>query len=194
MKEDPTINYAFALKHFNQNGRGRSMKKFCEDEGYDYEKFMQYSRRGQKDSASSRRLTIASRLAGSSRWSWTECLKEAPASATCVSGSRTVWSCRSARATSASCSAWSGRCLDSGAMVTMSSEYSIYLYREKVDLRKGISGLSGIVRDEMRLNPNTAKSVYVFSGRNFVRKSERNAGRGKDDEGLSVRRETCATP
>lgn len=79
-------------------------------------------------------------------------------------------------------------------MVTMSSEYSIYLYWEKVDLRKGISGLSGIVRDEMRLNPNTAKSVYVFSGRNFGRKSERNAGRGKDDEWLSVRRETCATP
>ena len=49
MKEDPTINYAFALKHYNQNGRGRSMKKFCEEEGYDYEKFMQYSRRGQKD-------------------------------------------------------------------------------------------------------------------------------------------------
>ena len=166
MKEDPTINYAFALKHYNQNGRGRSMKKFCEEEGYDYEKFMQYSRRGQKDSTSSRRPTSASRLSGSSRWSWTECRKEAPASATCVCGSRTVWSCRSARATSASCSAWSGRCLDSGAMVTMSSEYSIYLYRERVDLRKGISGLSGIVRDEMRLNPNTAKSVYVFSGRN----------------------------
>ena len=51
-------------------------------------------------------------------------------------------------------------------MVTMSSEYSIYLYWEKVDLRKGISGRSGIVRDEMRLNPTTAKSVYVFSGRN----------------------------
>lgn len=84
--------------------------------------------------------------------------------------------------------------MDSGAMVTMSSEYSIYLYGEKVDLRKGISGLSGIVRDEMRLNPNTAKSVYVFSGRNFVRKSERNVGRGKDDEGLSARRETCVTP
>lgn len=49
MKEDPTINYAFALKHYNQNGRGRSMKKFCEEEGYDYEKFMQYSRRGQKE-------------------------------------------------------------------------------------------------------------------------------------------------
>jgi len=51
-------------------------------------------------------------------------------------------------------------------MVTMSSEYSIYLYREKVDLRKGISGLSGIVRDEMRMSPYTAKSIYVFSGGN----------------------------
>lgn len=49
MKEEPTINYAFALKQYNQNGRGRSMKKFCEEEGYDYEKFMQYSRRCQKD-------------------------------------------------------------------------------------------------------------------------------------------------
>lgn len=25
------------------------MKKLCEEEGYDYEKFMQYSRRGQKE-------------------------------------------------------------------------------------------------------------------------------------------------
>ena len=52
------------------------------------------------------------------------------------------------------------------AMVTMSSEYSIYLYRERVDLRKGISGLSGIVRSAMGLNPHTPKSIYVFSGRN----------------------------
>ena len=148
-----------------------------------------------RNTASSRRPTSTSCRAGSSRLSLTAAGRRRPsASAMCVSGSRAVWSCRSARATSAICSAWSGRCLDSGAMVTMSSEYSIYLYREKVDLRKGISGLSGIVRDEMRRNPNTAKSVYVFSGRNFVRKSERNAGRGKDDEGLSVRRETCATP
>jgi len=47
MKEEQPINYAFALKHYNQNGRSRSMKKFCEEEGY--EKFVQYSRRGQKD-------------------------------------------------------------------------------------------------------------------------------------------------
>lgn len=51
-------------------------------------------------------------------------------------------------------------------MVTMSSEYSIYLYREEVDLRKGISGLSGIVRSEMKMNPDAAKSIYVFSGCN----------------------------
>jgi len=49
MNENPTINYAFALKNYSQNGKGRSMKKFCEDEGYDYDKFLQYSRRGQKE-------------------------------------------------------------------------------------------------------------------------------------------------
>lgn len=47
MKEE--VNYAFALKNYQQNGRGRSMKKFCEEEGYDYEKFMRYSRCGQKE-------------------------------------------------------------------------------------------------------------------------------------------------
>ncbi len=51
-------------------------------------------------------------------------------------------------------------------MVTVSSEYSIYLYRDRVDLRKGIAGLSGIVREEMGLNPRESKSIYVFSGRN----------------------------
>ena len=49
MKEEAKVNYAFALKNYQQNGRGRSMKKFCEEEGYAYEKFMQYSRRGQKE-------------------------------------------------------------------------------------------------------------------------------------------------
>ena len=49
MNENPTVNYAFALKNYSQNGKGRSMKRFCEDEGYDYVKFLQYSRRGQKE-------------------------------------------------------------------------------------------------------------------------------------------------
>lgn len=68
-------------------------------------------------------------------------------------------------------------------MVTMSSESSIYLYREKVDLRKGISGLSGIVRSEMKMNPNTAKSIYVFSGSNLrikkLRYCQQRAGTGR---------------
>jgi len=63
------------------------------------------------------------------------------------------------------CWRWSARYWDS-AMVTISSEYTIYLYREKGDLRKGINGLSGIVKNEMKLNPYTSKSIYVFSGRN----------------------------
>ena len=40
MKEEAKVNYAFALKNYQQNGLGRSMKKFCEEEEYDYEKFM----------------------------------------------------------------------------------------------------------------------------------------------------------
>ena len=43
------VSYSMALKNYNQNGRGRSMRKFCEDEGYDYNKFMQFARKGQKE-------------------------------------------------------------------------------------------------------------------------------------------------
>ena len=49
MKEEAKANYAFALKNYQQKGWGRSMKKFCDEGGYDYEKFMQYSRQGQKE-------------------------------------------------------------------------------------------------------------------------------------------------
>ena len=48
-QENAVVNYSMALKNYNQNGRGRSMRKFCEDEGYDYNKFMQYARKGQKE-------------------------------------------------------------------------------------------------------------------------------------------------
>lgn len=40
MKEESKVTYAFALKNYQQNALARSMKKFCEEEGYDYEKFM----------------------------------------------------------------------------------------------------------------------------------------------------------
>lgn len=36
MNENLTINYAFEFKDYCQNSRGCSMKRFCEDEGYDY--------------------------------------------------------------------------------------------------------------------------------------------------------------
>ena len=48
-QENSVVNYSMALKNYNQNGRGRSMRKFCEDEGYDYNKFMQCARKGQKE-------------------------------------------------------------------------------------------------------------------------------------------------
>ena len=73
-------------------------------------------------------------------------------SSTCGSVLWMGWSCRRVKAISMNYSEWSERCW-AIVMVTMSSEYSIYLYREKVDLRKGISGLSGIVRSEMKMNP-----------------------------------------
>lgn len=32
----PVVDYAAALRQYQKYGRGRSMKKFCEDDGYDY--------------------------------------------------------------------------------------------------------------------------------------------------------------
>ena len=43
------VDYAAALRQYNKYGHGRSMKKFCEDEGYDYWKFCKLAREGQID-------------------------------------------------------------------------------------------------------------------------------------------------
>lgn len=43
------VDYAAALRQYNRYGHGRSMKKFCEDEGYDYWKFCKLARDGQID-------------------------------------------------------------------------------------------------------------------------------------------------
>ena len=51
-------------------------------------------------------------------------------------------------------------------MVSITSEYGLYLYTGKVDLRKGINGLCGIISCEMGHNPRKPKSVYIFSGSN----------------------------
>lgn len=43
------VDYAAALRQYNRYGRGRSMRKFCEDEGYDYWKFCKLAREGQTE-------------------------------------------------------------------------------------------------------------------------------------------------
>ena len=42
-----SVDYVAALHQYQKYGRGRSMKKFCEDEGYDYWKFCKLAREGQ---------------------------------------------------------------------------------------------------------------------------------------------------
>ena len=48
-QESTDVNYSLTLKNYNKNVRGRSMRRFCEEEGYDYNKFMQCARKGQKE-------------------------------------------------------------------------------------------------------------------------------------------------
>ena len=51
-------------------------------------------------------------------------------------------------------------------MLTVSNEYGIYLYSGRVDMRKGIDGLCGIVRAQMGVSPFKSKSIFIFGGRN----------------------------
>ena len=48
----PMVDYAAALRQYQKYGRGRSVKKFCEDEGYDYWKFCKLAHEGQIEMAS----------------------------------------------------------------------------------------------------------------------------------------------
>jgi transposase len=49
-------------------------------------------------------------------------------------------------------------------MLTMSPGTKIYVYMPAADMRKGMDGLSGIVRSEFRADP-TDGSMYVFINR-----------------------------
>ena len=40
----PSVDYAAALRHFQHYHRGRSMRRYCEEEGYDYNKFCKHAR------------------------------------------------------------------------------------------------------------------------------------------------------
>lgn len=52
LAQSGTVDYATALRQYQKYGRGRSMKKFCEDEGYDYWKFFKLAREGQIEMSS----------------------------------------------------------------------------------------------------------------------------------------------
>jgi len=51
-------------------------------------------------------------------------------------------------------------------MIEAGSDYGIYLYTGKVDMRKGIDGLCGVIRQDLGRNPMRPKSIFIFSGRN----------------------------
>jgi len=49
-------------------------------------------------------------------------------------------------------------------MFNLSEQHNYYLYNGFVDMRKGFNGLSGLVRNELELDPLTG-DVYVFINR-----------------------------
>ena len=49
INESTKTDYASALLQYRRYSRGRSMRQFCEDEGYDYNKFCKYAREGEKE-------------------------------------------------------------------------------------------------------------------------------------------------
>lgn len=56
MENESLVNYTFVLKQYRQHDKDRSMKKFSEDEGYDYDKSLAIPRKVRMGSASSRKL------------------------------------------------------------------------------------------------------------------------------------------
>ncbi len=51
-------------------------------------------------------------------------------------------------------------------MLGLSATYNYYLFHGSVDMRKGISGLANVVRDEMGDNPVDGNNVYIFMSKN----------------------------
>lgn len=49
-------------------------------------------------------------------------------------------------------------------MLSINNQQRYFLFRDVVDMRKGIDGLSGLVRDHLKLNPLSG-DVYLFFNR-----------------------------
>jgi transposase len=50
-------------------------------------------------------------------------------------------------------------------MLTLSDRLTIYAYTQPTDMRKGVNGLSGIVREQLDFDP-TDGSLFLFVNRN----------------------------
>lgn len=51
-------------------------------------------------------------------------------------------------------------------MLGLSATFNYFLFNGTVDMRKGISGLADVVKEEMDENPVDGKNVYIFMSKN----------------------------
>mgnify|MGYP001514434871 CR=1 FL=1 len=48
-------------------------------------------------------------------------------------------------------------------MLGLTGTLNYYLFNGSIDMRKGVYGLSDVVRHEMKQNPNNPQNVYILS-------------------------------
>lgn len=51
-------------------------------------------------------------------------------------------------------------------MLGLTGTLNYYLFNGSIDMRKGVYGLSDVVRHEMKQNPNNPQNVYIFMSEN----------------------------
>ena len=51
-------------------------------------------------------------------------------------------------------------------MLGLTGTLNYYLFNGSIDMRKGVYGLSDVVRHEMKQNPNNPQNVYIFMSKN----------------------------
>ena len=51
-------------------------------------------------------------------------------------------------------------------MLGLTGTLNYFLFNGSVDMRKGVYGLSEVVRHEMKENPNNPNNVYIFMSKN----------------------------
>ena len=56
--------------------------------------------------------------------------------------------------------------IDRLIMLGLTGTLNYYLFNGSIDMRKGVYGLSDVVRHEMKQNPNNPNNVYIFLSKN----------------------------